>query len=199
MTRFLVVLCMAVLLGGAANTASATLIDFDDGTAGLAVGSFYPGVTFSNTQWTGNLGLPGGSGALGIIPITYDGWEYHWLEPHAVVATFSAATSSVSIVGLDVGMNGLTLKAYDAAVGGNLIGSSTVYGVTEAGVGEFYTVGLSVPGIMRVEMFQPLDPYGDGILLDDFSYGTVVPVPSSLLLLVPGLAGVRAIRRRLGR
>jgi hypothetical protein len=199
MTRFLVVLCAAALVAGAASTASATLIDFDDGTAGLAVGGFYPGVTFSNTRWADNLGLPGGSGALGIIPITYDGWDYHWLEPHAVVATFSAATSSVSIVGLDVGWNGLTLKAYDAAVGGNLIGSSTVYGLTELGIGEFYTVGLSTPGIMRVEIFQPLDTYSDGIALDNFSYGAVVPVPSSLLLLVPGLAGVRAIRRRFSR
>lgn len=199
MKRFLVVLCVTCLWAGAATTARATLIDFDDGTAGSPVGSYYTGVVFGNAKWTSNLGMPGGSGALGVGPIVYDDWQYHWLEPHAIIATFGVPTSDVSVVGLDVGWNGLTLNAYDSAVGGTLIGSSTVFGVTELGVGEFYTVGVSVPGIMRVEMFQPVDAYGDGIILDDFAYeaAPVIPVPPSLVLLVPGLAGIGAIRRRL--
>jgi hypothetical protein len=198
MKRIPVFLCVAVLLGGVSTAARADFIDFDDGTDGLPVGSFYPGVTFSNAQWTGNQGLPGSSGPLGIIPITYDVWMYHWLEANAVIATFNSPTSGVSVVGLDVGMNGLTLNAYDAAVGGNLIASSTVYGLTELGIGEFYTVAVNAPGILRVEMFQPGDTYQDGIILDNFSFG-VVPAPSALVLLISGLAGVGAIRRRLCR
>lgn len=199
MNRVPLRLCLIVLWAGLALPVHAAFIAFDDGTPDSVVGSFYPGVTFSNAQWTDNQGLAGGSGTLGIVPLVYDDTRHQWLEPHAIVATFGSPMSAVSIVGLEVGMNGLTLKAYDATVGGNVIGTATAYGVTEAGFGEFYPVGVTVPGIWRVEMFQPLDQYNDGIILDNFSFTQAVPAPSALLLLMPGLAGVGALRRRLCR
>jgi len=183
----------------------ATTINFDDGTAGSSVGSFYSGlgVTFSNATWDSNFGELGSSGALGIRATSNGGVDsnrFIWLSATPVIALFSSAVSGVGIRGLDVGANGLTFDAYDATVGGNLVSTTTVFG-TGFGTNQFFD--LSATGsILRVEMYQPQDIEGDGIILDNFSFTagatTATPLPAALPLFASGLGtlGVLGWRRK---
>lgn len=177
-----------------AANAQATLIDFEDGTSGTSVGSFYTaqGVEFSNAQWITNT-LAGMSGSMGIRSTS---GGYTFFQPDAVVITFPAGVPNVSIVGIDVGENGLRMDAYDAAVGGSLLDSDEAYG-TAVGVGQYFAVETAGTLIYRVELYQIVNTAGDGILLDDlqFNFGDAridavpaVPVPTlsswSLAILV---------------
>lgn len=123
-------------------TCQATTINFDDGTALSSVGSFYSGlgVTFSNATWDSNFGAAGSSGTLGIRATSNGGVDsnlFIWTSATPVIALFSSPVSSVGVRGLDVGDNGLRIDAYDAAVGGNLVGTMTVFG-TGLGRGQFF-------------------------------------------------------------
>ena len=187
-----VALPLAGLVMLASMPAFAVSIDFDDGFSGTSVGAQYAGqgVTFSNATFITNFGLPGSSGPLGIRATDNGGLSnpFQWLEANAVSATFVPDVFMVSIVGIDVGGNGITIKAYDSFVGGTLLDSETIFG-TGDGVGEFYTVTSNSVAIKRVEIFQETTTFGDGIILDDlmFSQSQPIPEPSAALLFGVGL------------
>ena len=203
MKRFLAVVVMAFgwLICAPAFAQTVTL-NFEDGTSDTAVGSFYSaqGVTFSSAEWINHGGLAGGSGTLGI---RYPG-SYQWGPANPVIATFSTPVSTVSVVGLDIGVQGLVMTAYDAAAGGTQVATQQVVG-TEVGVGQFYTLTVAGANIRRVEISQLTPDGGDGIILDDFSFtraavASAVPVPTlspgALVVLALALACAALFTRR---
>jgi hypothetical protein len=193
------IILAALLLLSSVAIGNATTINFDDGTNGNVVGSYYStlGVTFSNAIFADNFGLPGSSPPLGIASASA-GFEYMFTKPDAIFASIAGGASSVSITGIDVGGNGLQIDAYDALVGGNLIASQQAFG-SGAGVGQFFTLTDSASSIMRVEMYQVQNIYGDGIILDDFSFNpstAPVPEPGTMMLLGLGMAGLALYCKR---
>jgi len=171
-----------------AGNASAVLINFDDGQPnGNAVGSFYSGVTFTDTMWTDNFGLAGTSGTQGIASIS-SGFQPQQGSPMG--ASFSSLVSSVTLRGIDVGEQGFRLKAFDAS--NTLIDNQVVFG-TGLGVGEFFD--LTVNGsIARIEFSQDNPGTGsEGLLFEDLSYNPV-PEPASMAAL--GLGAAALLRRR---
>jgi hypothetical protein len=200
---------LALLLAGAGGQARAgtITINFDDPghVEEDEVGATYAaqGVTFSNAMYTELGSLPGGSAPNAITSIVD---SFFPKKSSAVVGTFAAAQTSVSITGLDVGFNGIRIDVYDAAVGGNLIGSSEAYGATIGGTGLFYTVSVAAAGIMRFELYQPLSGVSEGVAFDnlvfsDDSLGSPVPEPAGVSLLAAGavgLIGSRLRRRKAG-
>lgn len=203
MKRFLAVVVMALgWLMCAPALAQTVSLNFEDGTDSTAVGSFYSaqGVTFASAEWIGNFGLPGSSGALGI---RYPG-TFQWGPATPVIATFSTPVSTVSVVGVDVGSDGLVMTAYDAAVGGTQVATQQVVG-TGVGAGQFYTLTVAGANIRRVEISQITQVSGDGIILDDFSFtraavASAVPVPTlspgALVVLALALACAALFTRR---
>jgi len=187
------------LSGG--NLARASVINFDDGTAGTPVGDFYAslGVHFSNALFSDNFGLPGSDGPLAIKIESRDDFQVPSTSP--IVITFDSGQSQVGITGIDVGDQGFRIDAYDAVSGGTLIGFDQAFG-TDLGVGEFFVVSVSTPSIRRVELYQPsfIDD-GDGIIMDDLTFTPAtpgVPEPSTLIvsLLSVATVGLGAWRHR---
>jgi hypothetical protein len=190
----LVVLCVLAV----ASPAHATLITFDDGIANGGIGSFYSslGVTFSGATWRKNFGRTGSSGPLGLASI--DPTPYNWDMTSPMIATFSSAISTASVVVLDLGQNGFTLNAYDNGTGGDLVSTVTLFGVG-TGNDKFQTLSVSAPSIFRVEMFQALSTSFEGVMLDDLRFTAsevVTPEPATLSLLALGLGGAALMRRR---
>ena len=182
-----------------ATSAQAGLIDFEDGTSGNPVGSFYAaqGVEFSNAEWT-DIGLEGMSGTFGIRAIG----TFQWFEDNPLVITFPNGTSGASMLGVDVGLNGLRMAAYDALSGGNLIDSDEAFG-DDVGVGQNFTVQTEGTLIYRIELYQVVNVAGDGIVLDDLQFDIEPPTPVptlsfwtlmllTLLMATFGFFGLRA-------
>lgn len=195
MRKHLLAATAALAVCIAAPAAKAAFIDFEDGEIPNTVGAFYAGqgVTFSNTQFTWVGGFPGASGITGIRATG----TFMFGIGQAVVGVFSAAVTSVSIVGIDVGAAGLRIDAYDAEVGGNLVSFGQAFGAG-VGIGETYTISASGAGIRRFEIYQPnVDGY-DGVLMDNLSFTlAAVPGPASLAVFGMGLLGLgMAVRRR---
>lgn len=174
--------------------AQTVTLNFDDGTAGSLVGGHYSaqGITFQDARWVNmGSGLPGMSGTMGINHATGD---YQWGPSTPVIATFAQPASSVSVDGIDVGVQGLVITAFDAPTGGTQVATQQVFG-TIVGVGQFYTVTVTGANIRRVEISQVTTGSGDGMLLDNFRVtfaapAVVAPVPT---LELGGLAGLVAL------
>lgn len=183
MNQIMVVVCVVLAVG--ISSGYADLIDFDDGTNGASVGSFYSGlgVTFSNTSWY-EFTLAGSSPPMTIGSSTT---PYQSTQATAAVATFDTPMASVAITALDVGDRGARLDAYDA--GGTLVDFDEYIG-TGVGVGDFQTLLTSAAGISRIELYQPVDVQsGDGMVWDNLEF-TPVPVPGAVLLGMIGLSVV---------
>ena len=174
--------------------AQTVTLNFDDGTAGSLVGGHYSaqGITFQDATWVNmGSGLPGMSGTMGINHAT---GGYQWGPSTPGIATFAQPASSVSVDGIDVGVQGLVITAFDAPTGGTQVATQQGFG-TSVGVGQFYTVTVTGTNIRRVEISQVTTGSGDGMLLDNFRVtfaapAVVTPVPT---LELGGLAGLVAL------
>jgi len=175
--------------------ADALTIDFDDGVAGTQVGSFYGplGVTFTRARFADNLGLAGSSGTLSVQSTSGS-----LIPPaSAIVATFDEPQRMVSITGLDVGINGIRLDAFDSTSGGALVATDQFIG-SGVGIGVFSTISVSAPTIVRVEFYQPQSVTVDGVLFDDLNFQQA-PEPSSLIVMGMGLMALAKVLRRKGK
>jgi hypothetical protein len=182
-----------------ASPAHATLINFDDGTFTEVIGSFYSplGVTFSGATWQDNLGLAGFSGHVALASTNAN--AYQWFSSTPVIATFSAAVSTVSLTVGDLGENGFILNAYDALTGGNLVSTTTRFG-TELGHNQSQILNVGATSILRVELFQAQEISIDGVFVEDFRFAppsdAAAPEPGTFALLALGLIGSVVARRR---
>jgi hypothetical protein len=101
-----------------------------------------------------------------------------------------------SINVLDLGGNGFQLDAYDAAVGGTLLDFDQQFGVG-LGVGNFGTLSVNGASILRLEFYQVVNTFSDGVALDNFQF-QFAPVPEPASMLAWGLiAGVGVVGYRL--
>jgi hypothetical protein len=178
-----------------------TTIDFNDGTNRGAIGTFYSGlgVTFQNAQWD-NFVSPNEAavGASGLKLIAINS-TYGPTPGTAIVALFANPLTSVSVRGLNVGENGARIDAYDALVGGSIVGSNQAFGVG-AGTDNHPLLQVSGVGIRRIELYQPASVQVEGLLFDNltFTAGTqsTVPEPGSLALVATGVLAVCGWRVR---
>ena len=141
-------ICLA-LCAGLASTVSATLIH-----ESATLGPFgIQGITFTNGGWVSNFGLPGSGGPLGLGDTITD--QYRIPSSNPIVGVFNMAYDNVSISASDVGGNGVKLVAYDAVVGGSVVGMDQIIGVG-FGFDNFGTLSIAASNIWRIELFQPL-------------------------------------------
>lgn len=179
-------------IGGLVANASAVLINFDDGQPNnAAIGSFYSGlgVTFTDAKWRFADGIPGASGEQGCSSISSTGFPQ---QANPIRASFSFLVSSVTLRGIDVGIRGFRLKAFDTS--NVLIDNQVVFG-TGDGVDQFYD--LTVTGLIsRIEWSQDnADPIGEGMFVDNLQF-TPAPVPEPGTMAILALGATVFLKRK---
>lgn len=192
-SKFLAAAFAVGLLAGISGTAQAipVTIGFDGLAPGVDVTNQFAGVTFANIRTTVNVNTSPPNSILSISAL---------FEPKigtALVATFSSAASMVSLQGISVGLNGIRIDAYDAAVGGNVIDFDEFIGAG-TGSGVNHLLSVAAAGILRVEWYQPLTAGLDAVLWDDFTFDSTATVsePGTLAVLGLGLLGLGIARRK---
>jgi hypothetical protein len=111
-----------------------------------------------------------------------------------IVATFSVPVTFVSVYGLNVGSEGARIDAYDAVMGGNLLGFAQTFG-TGAGTENNVLLQVSAPAIRRLTFYQPASAGSEGVLFDQLTF-TPVPEPTAMILIFAGLAAIALLRHR---
>jgi hypothetical protein len=194
---------LVLLLSACSAKAAPITIDFNDGTNGAQIGSFYSllGVTFSNARWDdfvsndeGDVGA-GGLKLVGNAEGPTNIYEVKAANP--IVAVFSAGISDFSIYGLNVGFTGARIDLYDAVSGGNLIDSDEAYGISTGSFNHPLLTSSATP-IYRVELYQPSASFGEGMLWENMSFTAIVPIPAAVWLFSSAFAALAYARRRLG-
>ncbi|MBK1834762.1 PEP-CTERM sorting domain-containing protein [Roseibacillus ishigakijimensis] len=175
---------------------AATIIDFNDGTAGSDVGTFYSslGATFSNAEWsslsTGYTPAPDSTG----LRVVGDNGNLRPTIGNPIVIVFSTPMISVSLIANSVNANGARLDLYDAVTDGNLVDFDQVVG-TSGATNSNFTLSGTAAGILRAEFYQPLNAENEGVLIDNLMF-TPVPEPSSFFLLSTAGWAILASRKR---
>jgi hypothetical protein len=195
--RFASLLCGLTALVAPA-LASAQSTDFNGGTVGNAVGSFYSaqGITFSNARFDAFTVFGPESAFLGGVQISAISSAYNPTANTPIVITFDNLLSYFSIYGTNVGNNGARAEAFDAM--GNSLGYSENFGI-DIGAENNPLLALTFSGIKSVRLYQPTSTSFEGLLWDNMSWrpqGTSVPEPASAVLLLTGVAGLVMVRRR---
>ncbi|MBI5453100.1 MAG: PEP-CTERM sorting domain-containing protein [Deltaproteobacteria bacterium] len=187
----------AMLSAGLPVYAGATVIDFEGGASGTAVGSDYSGsgVVFTNAYYTTDYGSENGSStwATGETSGLYNG-----VGNVAMSGYFTGTTDYISaqIIYADWAATTSSLVVYDSSssiLAFTILSSSTTP----------YSLSISTPGIASfVFAWQGggSGGYDDVIGIDNLTFNTVssssVPEPSTLLLLGSGLAGFAVVRMK---
>jgi hypothetical protein len=188
----------ACLFASASAAQATTTINFDTGTNGAAVGSFYSaqGITFSNARFASNFSLVGSTPPLGIASLSAS-FQYVFGLGDAIVATFTGLASKVTIRGIDVGNAGVRIDAFDAS--NTQIATASDFGLG-LGVGTFKDITVTAAGIKSFKLYQPLVNGDDGVIFDNLSFDTVAAVPEpttwAMLILGMGIVGGTMRRRR---
>src|SRR5688500_16262 len=115
--RGLLSIGLLILLFGVKAQADPIIIDFESGTAGTAIGSFYAGlgVTFSNAQFVGAVGFPPPSN-LSFTAISGPG------PFNPIIINFATLQSEVTLTAIDLNQQGFLLRAFGA--GGDFLGQA---------------------------------------------------------------------------
>jgi MYXO-CTERM domain-containing protein len=202
MRRIPIVIGAVASIGVSSVALGDQLIDFEAFTDGVDIPEFTPittqfadmGVTFSSTHDDGPLIRQNGfAGQSGINALMGNGGACSPCQP--IYIDFAESILSASITALDVGMDGLFMRAFDEF--GFEVASDYV---SNPGTGYGYWDVLQVSsdaGISRLELRQEYQGrHQEGYLIDDLRWERATPAPGALALL--GLAGLAGTRRRRG-
>lgn len=197
MKKFATLLCGLTALVAPA-LASAQSTDFNGGSIGSAIGSFYAaqGVTFSNAKFDAFTVYGAESAFLGGVQISAISSAYNPTANSPIVITFDDLIGYFSIYGTNVGANGARAEAFDAM--GNSLGYAENFGI-DIGASNNPLLALTFGSMKSIHLYQPLSVMTEGLLWDNMSWrkqGTSVPEPASAVLLLTGVAGLVMVRRR---
>lgn len=194
MNRMLSAFAMAVC-AAAAPAHALTTIDFESfADAQNLNGVDLGGVTITNPSgnveiFDNRFGVASRSGSKAIG--SFSGAQ----NINPMVFTFDSAVSFVELFGGDRGgdIDTWSLEIFDAQIGGNSLG---IANAPATNGNPYVGLSFSTAGILRAEAVWTGSEAGIGF--DDLSFenGAVIPLPAPALLLMSGLVGLAAFRRR---
>jgi hypothetical protein len=166
-------LLLGALLVAPAVHAQTNLINFDDGVKDSPIGDFYAprGVVMSNAVWATNIDARGNpfNGCSGQFVLFAQVGGSSPSSQTPLVATFAKPQRFVAVSASDIGMAGARLEAYDAEVGGHLVGSAQAFG-SGVGFDIYQELEVAAAPIRRIHLFQPQPNGSDGVVWDNLRF-----------------------------
>ncbi len=197
--RHLRLLLAASTLGLASTAGAQTVINFDNLSDGTVVTNQYSGVVFSSSLGNVNY-ITSQSGYNGSKPnFICSGPINSSIDCAApTTVTFLSAVSGVSLKGMGINdVGNVKVAQVNLFNGLSFLGSQNILGNGE-GIDPVFIDLSSWGTITSFELTNITD--GGGIGWDDIAYTagprSSVPEPSSVALMIAGLAGIAAVRRR---